>query len=209
METTYASPAWEFAADTHLIKLQRLQNKVLRTIGNFPRRTPVREMHMAFHLPYVCDYMTKLCRQPAEVILNHGNENIRYIGQGEARHRKYKRHNFGGGQAYDRSSDYTTVVAEATRNKGIICCTEPGLTETLYILYIHLLPCITCKIKNIYYIMTNDLLLPTMTLTKTDPSSRQIGRPTKTRSWLSKNSSTPRQTDLLTDRQSQCDFGFD
>jgi hypothetical protein len=36
---TYASPAWEFAADTHLIKLQRLQNKVLRTIGNFPRRT--------------------------------------------------------------------------------------------------------------------------------------------------------------------------
>jgi hypothetical protein len=39
---TYASPAWEFAADTHLIKLQCLQNKVLRTIGNFPRRTPVR-----------------------------------------------------------------------------------------------------------------------------------------------------------------------
>jgi hypothetical protein len=38
---TYASPAWEFAADTHLLKLQRLQNKVLCTIGNFPRRTPV------------------------------------------------------------------------------------------------------------------------------------------------------------------------
>jgi hypothetical protein len=29
---TYASSAWEFAADTHLIKLQRLQNMVLRTI---------------------------------------------------------------------------------------------------------------------------------------------------------------------------------
>jgi hypothetical protein len=50
---TYACPAWEFAADTHLIKLQRLQNKILRTIGNFPRRTPVREMHIAFHFPYV------------------------------------------------------------------------------------------------------------------------------------------------------------
>jgi hypothetical protein len=36
---TYASPAWEFAADTHLMKLQRLQNKVLCTIGNVPRRT--------------------------------------------------------------------------------------------------------------------------------------------------------------------------
>jgi hypothetical protein len=48
---TYACPASEFAADTNLIKLQRLQNKVLRAIGNFPRRTMVREMHMAFHLP--------------------------------------------------------------------------------------------------------------------------------------------------------------
>jgi hypothetical protein len=28
---TYACPAWEFAADTYLLKLQRLQNKVLRT----------------------------------------------------------------------------------------------------------------------------------------------------------------------------------
>jgi hypothetical protein len=39
---TYASPAWEFAADTHLLKLQRLQNKVLRAVGNFLRRTPIR-----------------------------------------------------------------------------------------------------------------------------------------------------------------------
>jgi hypothetical protein len=54
---SYACPAWEFGADTHLIKL-----KVLRTIGNFPRCTPVREMHTAFHLPYVYDYLTKLFR---------------------------------------------------------------------------------------------------------------------------------------------------
>jgi hypothetical protein len=44
---TYACPGWEFAADNHLLKLQRLQNEVLRTIGNFPRRTPVRDFHMA------------------------------------------------------------------------------------------------------------------------------------------------------------------
>jgi hypothetical protein len=65
---TYASPAWKFAADTHLMKLQGLQNKVLRTIGNLPRRTPIRNLHMAFKIPYVYDYITKLCRQPAEVI---------------------------------------------------------------------------------------------------------------------------------------------
>jgi hypothetical protein len=35
---TYACPAWEFAAETYLLKLQRLQNKVLHTIGNFSRR---------------------------------------------------------------------------------------------------------------------------------------------------------------------------
>jgi hypothetical protein len=102
---TYACPAWEITPDTHLIKLQCLQNMVLRTTGNFPRRTLVCEMHMAFHLLYVCDYMTKVCRQQAEVILIHDNENVRYIGQGEARHRKYKRFKLGGGQAYDRSSD--------------------------------------------------------------------------------------------------------
>jgi hypothetical protein len=86
---TYASPAWEFAADTHLLKLQRLQNKDLRTIGNFPRRTPVRELHR---------------RQKAQVIQNHKNANVRHIGQGEARHLKHKRLKLGDGQAYDRSS---------------------------------------------------------------------------------------------------------
>jgi hypothetical protein len=42
-----------------------------------------------------------LCSQQAEVIENHENEYFRGIGQGEARHRKYKRFKFGGGQAYD------------------------------------------------------------------------------------------------------------
>jgi hypothetical protein len=52
---TYACSAWEFGADTHLLKLQRMQNKVLRTIGKFPMRTPVRELHMAFRVPYIYD----------------------------------------------------------------------------------------------------------------------------------------------------------
>jgi hypothetical protein len=42
--------------------------------------------------------------QQTEVILNHDNENVRNIGQGEARHRKCKRLKLDGGQAYDRSS---------------------------------------------------------------------------------------------------------
>jgi hypothetical protein len=38
---------------------------------------------MAFKLPYIYDYITKLCRQQAEVKQNHENENVRNIGQGE------------------------------------------------------------------------------------------------------------------------------
>jgi hypothetical protein len=61
--------------------------------------------HLAFPIPFVYDYITKLCRQQAEVIQNHDNENVCTIGHGEARHRKYRRLKLGGGQAYDRSSD--------------------------------------------------------------------------------------------------------
>jgi hypothetical protein len=100
----YASLAWEFAAETHLLKLQRLQSRVLRTIGNFPRRSSIRDMHVAFQVPYLYDYITKLCRRQAEIIHNHENENVRNIGQSETPHRKYKRLKLCGGRVYDRSS---------------------------------------------------------------------------------------------------------
>jgi hypothetical protein len=56
---TYACLAWDFAAECHKLKLQRLQNKVLRTIGNFPKRTSDQNMHTAFLMPYVYDYKQK------------------------------------------------------------------------------------------------------------------------------------------------------
>jgi hypothetical protein len=49
---SYACLAWDSAADTYLLKLQRLQNKVLRTIVTFPKCTPVRSLHTAFKLLY-------------------------------------------------------------------------------------------------------------------------------------------------------------
>jgi hypothetical protein len=54
-----ACPAWEFAAETYLLKLQRLQNKGFRTISNLPRCTLVRDVHVAFQIPYVYDYITE------------------------------------------------------------------------------------------------------------------------------------------------------
>jgi hypothetical protein len=54
---TYACPAWEFAAE---LNRSACKNKVLRIIGNFRRITPICDLHMAFKLPYICDYITKL-----------------------------------------------------------------------------------------------------------------------------------------------------
>jgi hypothetical protein len=79
--------------------LQHLQNKILHTTGNFPSCTPISDLHAAFNLPYVYDYITKLCRQQAEDTQNHLNEHVHSIGQDEAKHRKYMRRKHVGGQA--------------------------------------------------------------------------------------------------------------
>jgi hypothetical protein len=39
------------------------------------------------------------------------NRNVHGTGEGEGRHRKYKRLKLGGGQAYDHSNDSTAFVA--------------------------------------------------------------------------------------------------
>jgi hypothetical protein len=57
---TYDCPAWEFAADSHLLKLLRPRNKVLHTTANLPRRTPTHDLHVAFKVPCLYDFVTKL-----------------------------------------------------------------------------------------------------------------------------------------------------
>jgi hypothetical protein len=86
----YVCPACRFSADTYLLKLQHLQNKVLCTTGNLPRHTLTRELHVAFKIPYIHDFFTKLHRQQAEVTQIHEIQNVQNTGQGKARHRKYE-----------------------------------------------------------------------------------------------------------------------
>jgi hypothetical protein len=59
-----------------LPKLQCLQNKVPRTIGNLPSRIPTRDLNVASKTPYLFGFITKMCRQQAAVTLNHENVNI-------------------------------------------------------------------------------------------------------------------------------------
>jgi len=115
--THYASndlclPGLAFRGRHLFLTLQLLQDKFLSNVGNFLRRIPARELHVAFKSPYVYDFVTVLRRQQAEVIQNYENATVRNIGQGKAVHRKYKRLKLGGGQAYDRSSDYAVVITQ-------------------------------------------------------------------------------------------------
>jgi hypothetical protein len=71
------------------------------------------------------DYITKLCRKQAEVVWNHENKHFPGIGQGEARHKIYRRLKLGGGQ----------VTRQPLQHKickiGMICPAAPVLTEDL------------------------------------------------------------------------------
>jgi hypothetical protein len=57
----YACPAWEFATDTHQIKLQSRQNRFLSITGKFSRLTSIHDVHVAFQILCVYDCITKLC----------------------------------------------------------------------------------------------------------------------------------------------------
>jgi hypothetical protein len=58
---------------------------------------------MSFKIPYLYDFLTKLCKEKATVIPNHENVNTHNTGQGEDQQRKYKRFKIRGGQADDIS----------------------------------------------------------------------------------------------------------
>jgi hypothetical protein len=112
-------------------QLQRLKNKVLCTTGKFARCTPIRDLHMAFILLYVYDYITKLCRQQAAVIQNHENGHVHSIGKGEARQRKYKRLH---GLLFQKTEPFITTTVRISDPTGIIndssnCCGNSSLCQ--------------------------------------------------------------------------------
>jgi hypothetical protein len=100
---TYACPAWEFAAEIHLLKLQRLQNKVLCTIDNFPKA----HIGSRYACSFQCSVRLRLhnvMQKTSRDLHNHESENVHNIGQGETPQKKNKRLKLGGGHLYDYSS---------------------------------------------------------------------------------------------------------
>jgi hypothetical protein len=70
-------------------------------LENLDRHTQVCNLHVTSKISYIYDYINKLCRTKAEVILNNENPSVHGIEQGETIHREYKRLRLGSGQAYD------------------------------------------------------------------------------------------------------------
>jgi hypothetical protein len=54
--TNVACDAWQFATDSRLLKLQRLQNNFLCTTANYPSYKQALNLHMVFKIRCVCDY---------------------------------------------------------------------------------------------------------------------------------------------------------
>jgi hypothetical protein len=82
-------------------------------------------MHTALNLPYVYDYITKLCRKQTEVIRNHENGHFGGVEQGEARH------------IHLEAVKLTTIQVTRLLSQhkickiGMICSAKPVLTEEL------------------------------------------------------------------------------
>jgi hypothetical protein len=62
---------------------QRLQSKLLRMIGNFPRHALIRKIPCFYY------FTIKSCRQEGDGIRNHENETVHNTGKGEAQHKTY------------------------------------------------------------------------------------------------------------------------
>jgi hypothetical protein len=69
--------------------------------GKFSKEHTSLRLHTVFNVPYVYDYITKLCRKQAEATQNHENDRVRSMRQGETRYIRYKCLKFGSDQVYN------------------------------------------------------------------------------------------------------------
>jgi hypothetical protein len=91
-------------------------------------------LHTAFNLPYVYDYITKLCRQQAEVIKNYENEHVRSIGQGKDKHKNIRGLNLAAVKLKTVQVTKLPMQHKKKNKIGMICFAKPGLTKDFYTL---------------------------------------------------------------------------
>ena len=69
----YACPVWSLTSDSNLKKLQIIQNKFLRIIGNYRRFTQIETMHRELNIEPIKDYIKTIVKNYFERVNSHRN----------------------------------------------------------------------------------------------------------------------------------------
>ena len=87
----YACPIWSMTCQTDINKLQIVQNKFLRIIGNYRKFTLISIMHDNLHIEYVKDYKKTLSRNYFVRVETHGNALVRNISYDKGKSYRHER----------------------------------------------------------------------------------------------------------------------
>lgn len=92
---TYAAPVWSKTSRNHYKKLQIVQNKCLRIIGNYPRYTKITQMHKDLQIHTIEEFILKLTTNFFSQCSINNNELINSIGNYtldnlNSKYKKYK-----------------------------------------------------------------------------------------------------------------------
>lgn len=117
--------------DAHLLRMQCLQNRILRAVGSFDRHTLVCKVLKAFKISNVYDYITELCGTQEDIILNSQDPTVHFIGQEESIHRKYKWLELGSSEACGHSVTWLRFTVDKFV-KASYPAAQPALSETLF-----------------------------------------------------------------------------
>ena len=91
---TYAAPVWSYTSPSNYRRLQVLQSKCLRVIGNYPRCTPIPCLHTTLNITPISDFIYHLTDKFFGSCPAHPNSLIRSIGNYSLAdlHRQYKKY---------------------------------------------------------------------------------------------------------------------
>ena len=91
---TYAAPVWSNKSSSNYRRLQILQSKCLRVIGNSPRRTPISRLRATLNIAPIRDFIYHLTDNFFGSCPAQPNSLVRSIGNytGADLHRQYKKY---------------------------------------------------------------------------------------------------------------------
>lgn len=79
---TYGSPVWASTCNTNLKKLQKMQNKVLKTVTRACQYTRIKQLHSDLEVPMMCQHLHQLNEKFFQSARHHSNDLVRDFTSG-------------------------------------------------------------------------------------------------------------------------------